>query len=93
MRSRSVGPRIAERLEAGAFLADKLDDPEQVECRARQPVELGHEQHVASLKLIKRTLQFRPPGGSATSLFAEDSFDPSGLEQRLLRRQSLPGRT
>src|SRR5262249_50677096 len=92
MRSRSVGPRIAERLEASAFLADQVDDPQQVERRARQPVELGHDQDVASLKLIERALQFRPVGGNAGHLLAEYPLNACGQEQRLLRRQRLPGR-
>src|SRR5262249_55744577 len=92
MRSRSVGPRIAERLEASAFLADQVDDPQQVERRARQPVELGHDQDVANLKLIERALQFRSLGGNAGHLLAEYPLSACGQEQRLLRRQSLPGR-
>src|SRR5262249_59035985 len=55
--------------------------------------ELGHDQHVASLKLIERALQFRPPGGNAGHLLAEDPFDPGGQKHRLLGRQGLPGRT
>src|SRR5262249_47140972 len=90
---RSVGPRIAERLEASAFLANQVDDPQQVERRARQPVELGHDQNVASLKLIECALQFRPPGGNARHLLAEYPLSACGQEQPLLRRQSLPGRT
>src|SRR5262249_20618907 len=92
MRSRSVGPRIAERLEASAFLADQVDDPQQVERRARQPVELGHDQDVANLKLIERALQFRSLGGNAGHFLAEYPLSACGKEQRLLRRQSLPGR-
>src|SRR5262249_47964062 len=78
MRSRSVGPRIAERPEASAFLAEQVDDPQQVERRARQPVELGHDQDVASLKLIERALQFRPLGGNAGHLLAEYPLSACG---------------
>jgi GAF domain-containing protein len=49
-RCRGVGPCFAKALETRAFLADQVDDSKQVERRARQPVELGHDQHVASLK-------------------------------------------
>src|SRR5262249_48909308 len=59
----------------------------------RQPVELGHNQHVASLNLIERALQFRPPGGNARYLLAEYPLNACGQEQRLLRRKRLPGRT
>src|SRR5215469_2369281 len=76
-----------------AFLADQVDDPKQIERRARQPVELGHDQHVASLKLIERTLQLRPPGGNARHLLAEYPLNACSQEQRLLRRKRLPGRT
>src|SRR5215469_1700787 len=75
-----------------AFLADQVDDPQQIERRARQPVELGHDQHVASLKLIERALQFRPPGGNARHLLAEYPLNACSQEQRLLRRKRLPGR-
>src|SRR5262249_37088270 len=59
----------------------------------RQPVELGHNQHVASLNLIERALQFRPPGGNARHLLAEYPLNACSQEQRLLRRKRLPGRT
>ena len=58
----------------------------------RQPLELGHDQDVASLKLIERALQFRPLGGNAGHLLAEYPLSACGQEQRLLRRQSQPGR-
>src|SRR5262249_6906039 len=87
-----VSAQIAKRLEAGAFPADQVDDPKQVDRRARQPVKLGHDQAVTSLKLIERALQFRPPGGNAGHLLAEYPLNACGQEQRLLRRQRLPGR-
>ena len=58
----------------------------------RQPVELGHDQDVASLKLIERALQFRPLGGNARHLLAEYPLNACSQEQRLLRRKRLPGR-
>jgi len=42
-----AGPRLTERLEPSAFLADLVDDPQQFERRVRQPVELGYHQHLA----------------------------------------------
>ena len=87
-----MSAQIAKRLEAGAFPADQVDDPKQVDRRARQPVKLGHDQDVTSLKLIERALQFRPPGGNAGHLLAEYPLNACGQEQRLLRRQRLPGR-
>src|SRR5262249_9265281 len=47
----------------------------------------------ASLKLIERALQFRPPGGNARHLLAEYPLNACSQEQRLLRRKRLPGRT
>ena len=85
-------PRLAERSEPSAFPADLVDDPEQVQGRARQPIELGHHQHVAGLKLVEHTLQLRPPGSDARHLLAEDARHAGGLEQDLLGRESLPGR-
>jgi hypothetical protein len=35
MRSHGVGPRIAERLEAGAFLADQVDDADEPSPQSR----------------------------------------------------------
>jgi len=69
-----------------------VHDPEQVEGRARQPVELGHHQHVASLQLVEHARQLRPLGSNARHLLAEYPLDTRSLEDRFLRRQRLPGR-
>jgi hypothetical protein len=55
-------------LKACVLLFDEIDDSEQVEGRARQPVELGHDEDVAGLQLVQHAFQFRPPGGHARNL-------------------------
>jgi hypothetical protein len=34
---------VVDRLEARALLAEPVDDPKTVECRAREAVEVGHD--------------------------------------------------
>ena len=62
-----AGPRLAERLEPSAFLADLVDDPQQFARRARQPVELGYHQHLAWLDgdYMTQTPFHSSAGGSA----------------------------
>ncbi|HEY2526881.1 MAG TPA: hypothetical protein VGJ20_02865 [Xanthobacteraceae bacterium] len=55
-------PRL---LKPAPSFSMSIDDPEQVEGRARQLVELRYDQDRASLKLIERAPHFWPPSGNA----------------------------
>src|SRR5262249_39141633 len=50
MRRSCIGPSVFQAAEAGLTLADGGEHIEQVTCRARQPVEPCHQQHIARLE-------------------------------------------
>jgi hypothetical protein len=73
MGRRCVRPRITEGLEARPGRADPVEDPEQVEGRAADPIELAHDRGVARLQLVEHAFEFGPPDDAA-DLLTVDAF-------------------
>ena len=57
---------------ASFFCADALDDSEQVEGAARQPVDARHRHHVAGGELAEHPVKLAPTGACARHLLPVD---------------------
>src|SRR5262245_56770437 len=72
MSGRGVGPSILERFEAGAALADLIEDVKQVARRSGQPIKPRDHEHVARLKPADCLRQFGPVRLAPRHLLFED---------------------
>src|ERR1700730_673637 len=53
-----IGPGLRERAQARLGLFDQSRDVEQTAGRARQPIEAGHNDHVAAPEMVEQPRQF-----------------------------------
>lgn len=90
VRGGGVGPGVAERAEHGALLGDAAEDVEQVPCRARQPVEPGHQHHVAGREGREASVKLRTLALSSRDLLAEHTDCARSLQLGQLRVERLP---
>jgi hypothetical protein len=65
-----VGPRLRERTELRLAVHDPLDDGEQVERAAGQPVNPRHRHHVAGAEPAEHPVKLAPVGPRARHLLA-----------------------
>jgi hypothetical protein len=52
MRRGRICPRITERFECCASLADSIESVEEIASAARQPIELAYDQRIAITKRL-----------------------------------------
>jgi hypothetical protein len=89
VRGGSVGPCIAKRAETRFLVGHRRERVQQVAGGARQPVEPGHEQHVAGVELVEDAAKLRPVGLGSARPFAEHLARPVLPQCRDLRRDAL----
>jgi hypothetical protein len=66
MRRQSCrSPEFHATLQARASLANRVEDIEQVPCRASQPIEPRHDQHIALIEPLEQLGELRPVAPSA----------------------------
>ena len=87
---RGVCPRLGQRPELPPCVHDLLDDGEQVEGRAGQPVDPRHGHHVAGAKGFQQPQQLPPGRLRAARLLAVNPDSALGLQLRQLRVERLP---
>lgn len=80
VRRRGVGPCIAKRPEPGLLAGDRRKGIEKIACRARQPVEPRHHEHVAGAERVNRPAKLHAVGLGSARHFAEHFFG-SGVGQ------------
>ena len=87
-----VGPRLRQRSKLRLGVHDALDDAEQIEGAARQPVDPRHRHHVAGGQLAEHLVKLASVGPRARHLLAVDvAARASGFAKlRKLAVQGLP---
>jgi len=68
-----------------AFVHDALDDGEQVEGAARQPIDARHRHHVAGGELAEHPVKLAPVGPRARHLLAIDVAGGASCRAQLLK--------
>ena len=88
----AIGPGFRQRSELSLGVHDALDDGEEVEGAARQPVDPCHRHHVAGAELAQHAVKLAPVGPRAGHLLAVDvPAAASGLARLLkLAVEGLP---
>jgi hypothetical protein len=84
-----VGPRFCQRAELRSRVNDALDDSEQVEGRACEPVDPGDRHGVPGDDLFEHFQKLAAVGLRATGLFAVDVAAPLGMKPLKLRIEGL----
>ena len=80
MRRCGIRPGIAQRLEAGAGLGDRVEDIEQITCRAGQPIEPCHHEHVAVTEALEQLGKLGAVRLRARYLFGIDLGAAGGMQ-------------
>ena len=80
-----VGPWLGHRSKLRLRVHDALDDAEQVERAARQPVDACHRHHVAGVETVEHAQKLAPVGPRAGHLLAVDVATAATGRAQLLK--------
>ena len=87
-----VSPRLGQGPELPARIHDTLDDGEQIEGAARQPIDARHRHYIAGFEAVEHAQKLVPVGSRARHLLAVDvpAAASGGAELVKLRVEGLP---
>src|SRR5262249_29344421 len=80
---RGIGPKVSERLEVRASLAELVEDVEQISHAACEPIEPRHHQHVAFLEFANQLGQLGAIRFRAARFLEVDFGRTGGVELRI----------